>query len=128
MGKEFQKQITKRWIFYYGGDIAPFLDYGQARTFNFSITLPNFDYRLVNEGKFTSYGLRLLPFLGIRFAINERLYVATEASLKLSLNNKDSYKKTLISSPDQYVELKNNFIESNITFNPAAGISVFYRF
>ncbi len=76
VGKEFQKPIAGRWVWYYGGDIVP--GFGIQK---FSGTAPNAqNWREVN------FDVAIRPFLGLRFNINERLYLATETGARLAYN------------------------------------------
>ena len=119
-GKEKQHQLSKRWIFYYGGDVAPFYKfYGQDYYSNNT---------LQNKNKDQDFGLRLSPFLGIRFQINDRLYVATEALLRISYSRKEIGSKSYDSNGVMYAESSNAFNNFRLQPLPATGISIFYRF
>ena len=133
LGKEFQKQINKHWIFYYGVDIAPFILFTQVEYYFKESNTPNLGYYLQNLNSTNIYGLKVIPFLGIRFNINERLYVATQANLFLSLNKKSVSQKSIDnsnSSPGNYNYYSNqkSFYESTVSITPASGIFFFYRF
>ena len=133
LGKEFQKQINKRWIFYYGVDVAPFIAFTQMKYYIQDSNTPNLEYHLESQNSTNTYGLKVIPFLGIRFAINERLYVGTQANLFLSLNRKDVTKKSVdnsTSSPGAYNYYSNqkSFYEGTVNITPASGIFFFYRF
>ena len=92
VGKEIQKQINKRWIFYYGTDLAPFINFNQRKNYSQN-TSSNLSYYLYNQNNVRTYGLNLIPFLGIRFDINERLYIATQINLICSFNRKEASQK-----------------------------------
>lgn len=120
VGKEKQNQLSKRWIFYYGGDLAPFYQFNKRRYYNSN--------KLQDENGDTEIGLRVSPFLGIRFQINERLYLGTEALLRLSYSFKEASWKS-------YNGFNNDYTKNNESFNnlhaqaiPATGVFIFYRF
>lgn len=132
VGKEIQKQINKRWIFYYGTDMAPFINFNQRKNYAQN-NPPNQSYYLFNQNNTITYGLRLIPFLGIRFDINERLYIATQINLICSLNRKEASQKLVdansISSNNYiYNSSTRSFNEGSLNLNPASGIFFFYRF
>lgn len=133
LGKEFQKQINKHWIFYYGVDIAPFIAFTQREYYAQESNTPNLEYYLQSSNSTNTYGLKVIPFLGIRFNINERLYVATQTNLFISLTRKAATQKSLDndnSSPGNYNYYSNqkNFNEGTVNITPASGIFFFYRF
>ncbi len=132
VGKEIQKQINKRWIFYYGTDLAPFINFNQRKNYSQN-NPPNQSYYLFNQNNTITYGLRLIPFLGIRFDINERLYIATQINLICSFNRKEASQKLVdansISSNNYiYNSSTRSFNEGSLNLNPASGIFFFYRF
>jgi hypothetical protein len=116
LGKEFQKLITTKWVWYYGGDLIPSFSNYQSLSYQ--------NGKKYYENKYTSYGINARPFVGIRFAINPRLYLSAEADLSLG------YTKSKISqkffSPENIVDSEND----NYSFraSPASGIFIFYRF
>lgn len=120
VGKEKQNRLNKRWIFYYGGDIAPYYYFNKQAYHSSDL--------LVNETINNEFGLRVTPFLGIRFQINERLYLATEALLRLSYGRKESSWKSFDSSGNISDESSQRFNAVRVQALPATGISFFYRF
>lgn len=133
LGKEFQKQINKHWIFYYGVDIAPFFAFTQIEYYAQEYNTPNLEYYIQSLKSTNTYGLKVIPFLGIRFNINERLHVATQANLFLSFNKKSVAQKSIDnsnSSPGNYNYYSNqkSFYEGTVNIAPASGIFFFYRF
>ena len=65
IGKEIQKSISPKWIWYYGADLVPAFYLTKSTNYQSGIKL--------SENSYTSLGLSARPFLGIRFAINQRL-------------------------------------------------------
>jgi len=119
IGKENQTQLTKKWIFYFGGDLAPFYQFYQQQYYQLN--------DLQNEVKNNEIGLRISPFLGIRFQINERLYVGTEALLRFSYSRKESsYRYN--NGGGTFSESNHNSNNLGIQALPATGIFIFYRF
>ncbi|MBY0435622.1 MAG: hypothetical protein K2U26_16095, partial [Cyclobacteriaceae bacterium] len=107
IGKEFQKKLVKHWMWYGGGDIVG------------TYTKSTGDIPIQEN---TSYGAILRPFLGVRFNINSRLYISTEASINLV-----------------YTTAKGSQIQNGVTTeisgdgfsfgaSAATGIFFFYRF
>lgn len=119
-GKEVQKQITKYWVFYYGMDFVPYFYSNEQSTYDNSI--------LQNKTKSSEYGLRFSPFLGLRFAINERLYVATETMLNASFGKKKATSKSYDSVNQNYLTNEKDFNMAKFFITPASGIFIFYRF
>lgn len=120
IGKEVQKQITKYWVFYYGIDFAPYFKSSDQSYTSNSI--------LQNQNKSSEYGLRFSPFLGLRFAINERLYVATETMLNASFGKRKATSKYYDPSTQNYSSNEKVFNLTNFFITPASGIFIFYRF
>jgi hypothetical protein len=118
-GKEKQNQLTKHWIFYYGGDAVPFYRFNQQRYYASN--------QLQYKYNDSDLGLRLSPFMGIRFQITERLYISTEAALWISYSRKKLHNKNY-SNGTTTSESTNEF--NNVRFQaiPASGIFLFYRF
>lgn len=120
IGKEWQKQISKLWIFYFGGDLgATYNKYDYAYYNGTTIS---------NESNSTSFGGLAAPFLGIRFQINERLYLATEASLRMMYAKKNTEWRSYDSQGVPVSESQADFNELNFNARPASGIFVYYRF
>ena len=109
IGKEFQSSITKRWLWYSGADIAPYFQLSGFELTNQKITN-------------ISYGLSLRPFLGLRFNINARLYVATEAGLGLT------YGFTNNTNTNNSVTNKSDGNQFSFGLNSASSLFLFYLF
>jgi hypothetical protein len=115
LGKEFQREISKHWTWYGGGDIIPTYSNSYQQTTQ-TINGPDIKSTQI------SYGLGLRPFLGLRFNINSRLYVATEASLNLGYSNYS------ITSSDAVNKNESSGNRLNLSSSPAAGLFLFYLF
>ncbi len=117
IGKEFQKELSKNWVWYYGGDILP------------SVWFSNYDYYSSNtkysEDRYYNIGLGARPFLGIRYNLTRRLYLAAEASALLSYNFLRFKSESL-----ELDEVTRDIKQSNagLKLSPASGIFLFYRF
>lgn len=120
LGKEKQKQLSNKWIFYFGGDLAPFYRFDRRQYFTSN--------QLQNENGSDEFGIRLSPFLGLRFQINERLYLGTEASFRFSYSLMKANWKVYDNFNSIFDETKTNFYNFQIRAIPATGIFVFYRF
>jgi hypothetical protein len=115
LGKEFQRELTKHWMWYGGGDIIPSYSYSYQQTAQ-TINGPDIKNTQISSG------LGLRPFLGLRFNINPRLYLATEASLNLSYSN---YSTTSSDGVKTNESSGNRF---NLGSSPAGGLFLFYLF
>jgi hypothetical protein len=119
IGKEWQLQLSKRWIWYYGSDVRASFSESNYKYFN--------DGQVSTERQSSYFGLSVSPFLGIRFTINERLYAATEANLNIGYNHQQGSEKTYTSgSPISSQEYTTNGFTANTA--SAFGIFIFYRF
>lgn len=117
VGKEKISELSRHWLWVYGGDIVPFYQQNENTIY----------YTL---GKYSSYeskngGVRLRPFLGIRFAINKKLYASAEASLNFAFSRSGQLSKTY--NPETVTQ---DTTGTRISFsaNPASGIFIYYRF
>ncbi|HEX5168872.1 MAG TPA: hypothetical protein VFW11_06845 [Cyclobacteriaceae bacterium] len=118
LGKEIQMPISSsRWIWFFGGDMIPFYQFNNADYYQ------NTEKYQVYES--SSYGLSARPFVGIRFDINERLYLSAEASVRLTYGHQNIFNKlTNQAEPVRDTE-GDNF---HFALQPATGIFIFYRF
>ena len=117
IGKEYQKPIDERWVWYFGGDSVPFFAFNNQEQYQ--------NGNLYSESESSSVGVSLRPFLGIRFNLNSRLYLSAEANVGLQY----AYQKNMVKyadTADPYVDSQsNNF---SFTMNPASGLFLYYRF
>jgi len=117
IGKEWQDRLSKSWLWYYGMDMLPSYSYNQLDSYN--------DDEKIFENKSSSLALSGRPFLGIRFDINSRLYISTEANIAITYRY--TMQKQVSFNPDQtLVDIKTNSVFLNLS--PATGIFLFYRF
>lgn len=119
IGREFQKRINNKWVWYYGADLVPSFSQTQYVYYQNGIRVQK------NDGK--TYGVSARPFLGIRFDINHRLYLSAEANL--SAGYKRNINKQELSYPNNPVS-KGESKGSNVSFSmsPASGLFLYYRF
>ena len=121
IGKEWQAKVSNKWIWYYGFDLGPTYSrlYSESAWAN-----NNFDNKRINENK--DYGGAILPFLGIRFAISEKLYLSAEANMNFAYSYLTYKNMSLIDG------VKEEYSGSSTRFSArtgaATGIFVFYRF
>src|SRR5688572_26022672 len=80
-GREFQNHLSEKWIWYYGMDIVPGISLSKYENHSYNYSFPT-SYRSHSS---TSYSLSARPFLGIRYNLTSRVYVAAEASATLTL-------------------------------------------
>jgi hypothetical protein len=124
VGIEKRLVLSNSWQFLYGGDAS--ISYTYYKSEQRNINSSDFSEWL-RETEKTTYGGALRPFIGISYFITPRLYVATEASLQLSVSKVHNW-----GNEEDY----NNFIRqySEDTWNkslimrPASNIFVYYRF
>lgn len=115
IGKEFQKSISQRWVWYGGGDLIPL--YSTSTNEQIDTGFP------ANQKNSQSiFSLTARPFMGIRFNIAPRLYVSTEASLFLSYRKQNTTNEVLNS------KLESNSDRFTLGINPATSIYFFYLF
>jgi len=117
IGKEFQRPINTKWIWYFGGDLVP--SFWTNKNVNYQSGIKSYEY------SYKSYGLSARPFLGIRFAINDRLYLSAEANVSLGYNRNST--KQRFFNPNQQ---EGNTTIDNFAFSmsPASGLFLYYRF
>nr|WKN39399.1 hypothetical protein K4G66_11925 [Tunicatimonas sp. TK19036] len=124
LGKEWQQTLSTRWRWYGGGDVVPRFRVVSQYVEHNNIPSQNTDTHV--------FGVSARPFLGIRFQINERLYVSTEASLSLGFNlHRGKNIDYLDENGDGRIEEIENEVNSFETFirvTPASGIYFFYSF
>jgi hypothetical protein len=117
IGKEFQKAINQNWIWYYGGDIVPAFEYFKSENY--------YNNNLNQSYLYKSIGIGFMPFLGIRFNINERLYLSTEFSFG------PTYAYISVLDKIENPEIVNRDTKGgyfNFSMNPAYGLFLYYRF
>lgn len=119
VGKEWQSQLSKRWIWYYGTDIRASLSGNSFSNYG--------NNQQVSEQQQKYYGLSFAPFLGIRFVISEKLYVATEANISIGYNNQKTINKSF-NNGVQFSSQENSSNGFSANTASAYGIFLFYRF
>jgi hypothetical protein len=116
IGKEFQRQINK-WVWYGGGDLQPHYSFNNSSYYSSTVkTATNKNYTL---------GIGLRPFLGVRYNINSRLYLAAEAGFNLNYNHTRNYYKNENTKIVTQDTKGNNLL---LTMSSASGLYIFYRF
>jgi hypothetical protein len=116
-GKEFQKKLSNHWTWYFGYDVIPSVSYHAINYYNSGDK--------VQQYRTSGIGVSGRPFLGIRFDINQRLYVAAEASASLSYSY-NSMKVTAYNPENVLQDTDTNNL--GLRMNGASGIFIFYRF
>ncbi|HWA34449.1 MAG TPA: hypothetical protein VG737_09985 [Cyclobacteriaceae bacterium] len=117
IGRERQNSVNTRWIWYYGAHVVP------------SYFFDNVDYYLDGQLNQTyessSLGISLRPFLGIRFNINNRLYLSAESRISLDYRHSKNFGENV-----QTDVIINDTNSSSLSFAifPASGLFLFYRF
>jgi hypothetical protein len=117
-GKELQQPIgSSKWIWYYGGDFEPFYQFDNIDHYA--------DSQTYLTSRYHRYGLDVRPFLGIRFDINDRLYLTAEASAILRYAQTSNF---INYTNDQEPALDVNGHNLSFSMQAANGIFMFYRF
>ncbi len=118
-GKEWQSTMSKRWIWYRGMDIRGTINQNKFTNY---ITVNQ-----ANEQETLSYGISFSPLIGVRFAITNRLYAATEANFNVGYNFEKITTKSFINgNQTSREEFSNN--RFSVGTASAFGIFLFYRF
>jgi hypothetical protein len=117
IGKEFQRQIEKKWTWYFGGDVVPFFNFNNQDVFS--------NGELYLESDYQSYGVGVRPFLGIRFNINPRLYLSAEANVALNYGRTKNY-LAYTNNPVPATDTKGSSF--SFAVSPASGLFLYYRF
>jgi hypothetical protein len=116
-GLELQKQIDKRWVWYYGGDFVPYITFSNRDSY--------LDGELFMEEDFNGFGLGFRPFLGIRFDLSPRLYLSAEANITLSYGRRTNY-RSFTGNPTPLTDTETSTF--TVSASPATGLFLFYRF
>ena len=116
IGKEFQHQINK-WVWYGGGDLQPHYSFNNSSYYSGSTKTAT--------NKNSSLGIGLRPFLGIRYNINSRLYLAAEAGVTINYDHSKSYVKS-----ESFNTVTRDTKGNNVSMalGSASGLYLFYRF
>lgn len=118
VGKEWQSTLSKRWIWYRGMDIRGIINQSKFTDFNVNQS---------NERKNLVYGVSFSPLIGVRFAITNRLYAATEANFNIGYYFEKTTTKSFTNGNQTSIEeFSNN--RFNVGTASAFGIFLFYRF
>jgi hypothetical protein len=119
IGKEWQSTISKRWIWYRGMDVRGTINQNKFSNY--------FNTNQVNEQERLAYGISLSPLIGVRFAITDRLYAATEANLSIGYSFERITNKSFTNGNQTSIDefSSNRFSVGTVS---AFGIFLFYRF
>jgi hypothetical protein len=118
IGKEYQKHLSPKWIWYYGADLVPsFYSTNNESYIDNNISQTYFDSR---------FGLSARPFIGIRFNLHPRLYISAEANASLTYAWSKNIQKYY--TPDETVARDVHGNTLNLSVSPASGVFLFYRF
>jgi hypothetical protein len=116
VGAEWQKQIANRLILYYGADIR--LSLGTTRTEDHTGNV--FLTVTTNDSNITTFA----PLFGVRFALMDRLYVATETNFNFNWTSTTSQRNTLATG----VINTSSTRVFNMLLQPGIGLYLFYQF
>lgn len=78
LGLEEEKEITPRWVFFYGLDILYKYEFGETEQGDTTLGITT------NESKAVSYGIA--PVMGVKFEITPRIFISTETDFELWIN------------------------------------------
>lgn len=116
VGLEWQKQIANKLILYYGADLR--LSLGSTRTEDHTGNV--FLTVTTNDSNITTFS----PLLGIRYALMDRLYVATETNYNFNWTSTTNQRNTLATGVIN-TSSSNVF---NMSLQPGLGLYLFYQF
>ncbi len=134
LGYEWQKNITKKWICYYGVDIKAILDiWYKGNDFGLhTVWQGQAPYRTVGFNENQSHTLRLKNFIGLRHQVLKRCYLNFETAIVLD------YHKTIGTSRYDYYDNFNQrgasawgdrgHTDFTFGFVPYSGIYINYLF
>lgn len=119
-GKEFQRVIGTKWVWYYGVDVVPYYSYNEfTQLINGTA---NENYTSTRR----TYSMSGRPFLGIRFNINSRLYLSAEANLSITYSKNSAITKNYVNTVGANSNVKSSSFSIDLT--PASGMYLYYRF
>jgi hypothetical protein len=116
IGVEWQKKIANRVIIYYGADLR--LSLGSTRTEDHTGNV--FLSITTNDSNITTFS----PLFGIRYALMDRLYVATETNFNFSSTSTTNQRNTLATG----VINSSSSSVFNMSLQPGVGLYLFYQF
>lgn len=117
LGKEIQRPITQKWVWFYGGDLEPFYHFEETET--------HANEALYSLSQHSETGINVRPFLAIRYNIHDRLYVSTEASVNCSYSF-ERQKTELYQPAEPLREAESHNL--SLYLGAAYGIFLYYRF
>jgi hypothetical protein len=126
IGYEKQTKISNKWTFYYGMDLRADLNYKKYKGSKFGGALNGVLYYLNGFNEFITVEGSLNPFLGIRYQLLPKAYVAIETNLNLYYSyyeNHRRYRGTGVTT--RFDEYFNNY---GLQFKPYSGVYFFYQF
>jgi hypothetical protein len=125
LGYEWQQPITKKWLIYYGVDANLFLQYKKfdgERDFDIVIN----GVLIKPKGFDENYTLMptISPFLGGRFHLRNRFYIAAEVSLQMYYEKKQQN----IRFEGKSIGVKGDIDYTNygLSLKPYSGVYLFY--
>lgn len=117
LGSEWQN-ISKRWIWYGGSDMITYRSISFHEVKN--------EQNILNFSEENDKGIVLRPFLGLRFNINSKLYISTEAGLNMKYGKKEQH--SMNSYGEELRENRSSINYFSLKLNPAASLYFFYKF
>lgn len=127
LGYEWQHQVLPKTIFFYGGDLASDIYYVKSQgRFTSSVILPGFS---PDENGFDEYmhlDLMFKPFIGFRYHLSKRLYLAYEANVQIRHHR---YSNSLRTSNSRTSTTRTfEFTNTQFAFQAYSGVYLFYQF
>lgn len=132
IGYEWQKELNKRWTFYYGIDAGA--GYSRYKSeYDFTNYTPNqFETYGFGYGKGASQYYILQPMAGIKFNLTSRLYLATETNIALTYSRSQHKNVQTNFTGDQSPVTTESpgFTASstNLRYSPLSNIQFVYKF
>jgi hypothetical protein len=126
IGYEWQKNISPKFLFYYGADIKVALDYEKkSGTRNGWIVngVLNYESGFIEK---TDIIYSINPFLGFRYQASRRFYIATEVSINGFVNDYKHIERFKFSNGIAWDD--DDLLHTGISFQPYSGVYIFYQF
>jgi hypothetical protein len=127
LGYEWQQPISKKWLVYYGVDVAVSLQYKKfVGDRSSGIIVNNQVVDMVGFEENYTITPTIRPFFGGRFQLYRRFYLAVETALQIIYEQQQ--KNIFFTSSVKNVKQNEEQSKYGLSFQPYSGVYVFYLF
>ncbi len=132
VGREYSKGLSKRWIATAGADLVAGYGYARFHMEGATNSIPSGELaRKVRTDVDRMHSFALAPFVGIRYSLHKRVYVAAEATASLAfrrLSYKISGSTIGLTTGERTDALGGNtrYNLLNVAFKPISQIALYY--